>query len=355
MSGRDQAGPGPSDPRAGVDGRDAGNAGATALERLAAWPRRRLAHLPTPLLRARNLEAALGPNAPELLLKMDAETGFGLGGNKVRKLELVLAPDRLEGVTTLVTAGGPQSNHCRVTAAAAARLGLRCVLVLAGEAEEPFRGNALLHRLFGARIRPVARREDRTAEMEAVVREEAEAGRRALLIPVGASTGLGALGYARATVELADQLARLPPRPRSWIFSPASSCGTLAGLLLGISLLGREDIRLVGVSADVSAFDMRTETLRLAREGARLLGFDGPLHEGALAAADEFVGRGYGIPTPAGEEATALFGRSEGVVLDPVYSAKAASGMVAWIRKGSVPPEHRVVFLHTGGHPALLA
>jgi 1-aminocyclopropane-1-carboxylate deaminase/D-cysteine desulfhydrase-like pyridoxal-dependent ACC family enzyme len=163
------------------------------------------------------------------------------------------------------------------------------------------------------------------------------------------------LGYARATVELAGQLDDLPPREHTWIFVPASSCGTLAGLLLGVSLLERRDIRLVGVSADVSAFDMRVEALRLAREGAGLLGFQGEIREGALAAADEFVGRGYGYPTPASEEALDLFGRTEGVVLDPVYTAKAASGMIAWIRKGSVPSEDRVVFLHTGGHPALLA
>jgi 1-aminocyclopropane-1-carboxylate deaminase/D-cysteine desulfhydrase-like pyridoxal-dependent ACC family enzyme len=328
------------------------------LERLRTLPRRPLAHLPTPLLPAPNLRAALGPDAPEILLKMDAETGMGLGGNKVRKLEMVLAPERLEGVTTLVTAGGPQSNHCRVTAAAAARLGLRCILVIGGEAGHPPRGNALLHRLFGAEIRTVARREDRAGAMEEVAREEAEAGRRARVIPVGASDGLGSLGYARAAVELTEQLAALPPLPdpaRTWIFVCASSCGTVAGLLLGLAILGRTDVRLVAVSADVSAFDLRVEALRLAREGAEILGFPGPVPEGALAAADEFVGRGYGVPTPAGDEATELFGRTEGVVLDPVYTAKAASGMLAWIRKGSVPRDHRVVFVHTGGHPALLA
>lgn len=325
------------------------------VDRLAAWPRLSLAHLPTPLVPAPNLRAELGPATPEILLKMDAETGFGLGGNKVRKLELVLAPHRLEGVTTLVTAGGPQSNHCRVTAAAAAHLGLRCVLVLNGEAPSPWRGNALLHRLFGARIRTVARREDRAPTLEAVAREEDGAGRKALVIPIGASTGLGSLGYARAAVELAGQLAALPPRPRTWIFVSASSCGTLAGLLLGVSLLERHDVRLVGVSADVSAFDMRIETVRLAREGAELLGFRGEILEGALAAADEFVGRGYGVPTPGSEEATALLGRTQGVVLDPVYSAKAAAGMLAWLGKGSVPADDRVVFVHTGGHPALFA
>jgi 1-aminocyclopropane-1-carboxylate deaminase/D-cysteine desulfhydrase-like pyridoxal-dependent ACC family enzyme len=286
---------------------------------------------------------------------MDSETGFGLGGNKVRKLEMVLAPENMEGVTHLVTSGGPQSNHCRVTAAAAAHLGLRCTLVVNGpEAAHPT-GNALLHRLFGADIRTVSRREDRAAEGERVAREIEEGGGRPLLLPLGASTGLGALGYARAALELSAQLEALPKRNRTWVFVSASSCGTTGGLLLGFSMLGRTDVRLVGVSADASAFDVRSDTLRLAAEGAALLGWQGELREGALAAADEFVGEGYGIPTPASTEALELFGRTEGIVLDPVYTAKSAAGMLSWIRSGSVPEGDRVVFVHTGGHPALLA
>jgi 1-aminocyclopropane-1-carboxylate deaminase/D-cysteine desulfhydrase-like pyridoxal-dependent ACC family enzyme len=326
-----------------------------ALERLDNWPRLHLAHLPTPLVAVPALSAALADPGPEILLKMDAETGFALGGNKVRKLEFELAPDHIEGVTHLVTVGGTQSNHCRVTAAAAARLGLECTLVVNGAVPEDPRGNARLHRLFGASIHPVDTREEREPAVAAVAAEVAERGGRAHIVPLGASTGLGCLGYANALVELTIQLDRLPARTRTWIFVSASSCGTLAGLLLGVSLTGRTDIRLVGVSADVSAFDMRTESTRLAREGALLLGWRGEIREGAIAAADEFVGRAYGVPTSAGNEATALLGRTAGVVLDPVYTAKAAAGMVAWIRKGSVPPDHRVVFLHTGGHPALLA
>jgi 1-aminocyclopropane-1-carboxylate deaminase/D-cysteine desulfhydrase-like pyridoxal-dependent ACC family enzyme len=328
---------------------------ADTLQRILDWPRLPLAALPTRLVPARNLSEALGPDAPDVWVKMDSETGFGLGGNKVRKLEMVLAPGRLGGVTHLVTSGGVQSNHCRVTAAAAAHLGLRCVLVVNGQEPAPPTGNALLHRLFGAEIRFVSGREDRESASREAADEIASGGGRALLIPIGASTGLGALGYARATLELDEQVARLPPRKRTWIFVSASSCGTLAGLLLGLSVLARADVRLVGVSADVSAFEMRSETLRLAAEGAALLEWEGALREGALAAADEFVGPGYGMPTPASTEALQLFGRTEGVVLDPVYTAKAAAGMVSWIRCGSVRASDRVVFLHTGGHPALLA
>jgi len=327
----------------------------SALERLAAWPRLALASLPTPLVALPHLSTAIADPGPEILVKMDADTGFALGGNKVRKLEFELSPDRLAGVTHLITAGGPQSNHCRVTAAAAARLGLGCTLVLNGpEPEEP-RGNALVQRLFGAEIRTVATREERDPTMLDVAAEIAAQGGRAHVVPLGASTGLGALGYVSALVELSEQLDALEPRPHTWIFVSASSCGTLAGLLLGTSMLGRTDFRLVGVSADVSAFDMRIESSRLAKESAALLEWDGDIREGALAAADEFVGRGYGIPTAGGDEATEIFGRTAGIVLDPVYTAKAAAGMLAWIRKGSVPAGDRVVFVHTGGHPALLA
>jgi 1-aminocyclopropane-1-carboxylate deaminase/D-cysteine desulfhydrase-like pyridoxal-dependent ACC family enzyme len=327
----------------------------TPLNRLEAWPRLRLASLPTRLVPADNLRAALGPDAPELWIKMDSETGFALGGNKVRKLETELAPHRLEGITHLVTAGGPQSNHCRVAAAAAARLGLGCVLVVNGAAPDPPTANAFLHRLFGAAVRNVSTREERARGMVAAAEEIEAAGGRALVVPLGASTGLGALGYALAMMELESQLEELPDVERTWIFVSASSCGTLAGLLLGISLLERTDLRLVGVSADASAFDLRTDTVRLASEGAALLGWGGPLREGALAVADEFVGRGYGVPTPASDEALRLFGHAEGVVLDPVYTAKAAAGLISWVRSGNVPTSHRVVFVHTGGHPALFA
>jgi len=154
---------------------------------------------------------------------------------------------------------------------------------------------------------------------------------------------------------LADQLAELPPVERTWLFVSASSCGTLAGLLLGITLLGRTDVTLVGVSADVSAADMRTGALDLATAGASLLGWDGTVPGDLLRCDDTQVGAGYGIVTPAAREAMALFGRTQGIVLDPVYTGKAAAGMVDWVRRGRVGPLDRVVFVHTGGHPALLA
>ncbi|HEX9710549.1 MAG TPA: pyridoxal-phosphate dependent enzyme [Candidatus Thermoplasmatota archaeon] len=334
---------------------------ADAIRRLERLPRTPLAHLPTPLVPAPNLRADLGAGTPPLLLKLDSETGFALGGNKVRKLEHELAPPRLEGVTHLVTAGGVQSNHARVTAAAAARLGLRSILVLSGQPSEPPRGNALLHRLLGAEVVGVGDGAEREPAMqEAAARVEREGG-RALVVPIGASTPLGALGYARAALELDDQLdgatAGGEEGPSVRIFVSTSSCGTLAGLLAGLALLGRQNVTLVGVSADVPRNELLEETLRIARGALDLLDAPPPPFplETLVDATDEEVGDGYGIPTPASREALERMARTEGVVLDPVYTAKAAAGMLRWVRDGRLASAEAVVFLHTGGHPALFA
>lgn len=328
-------------------------ADAAALERLASWPRVQLANLPTPLLRAGRLAADIGV-AP-LYFKMDAETGFALGGNKVRKLELELAPERIEGISCLITAGGPQSNHCRVTAAFAARAGLRCILVVQGPEPERPTGNALLHRLFGAEIVTVADRTERTPTMAKLAVRVTEEGGEPMVVPIGASTGLGSLGYARAAVELAEQLDTLDDGcGETLLFVSASSCGTLAGLLLGFTLLDRPDVRLFGVSADAPSEELRAITLALAAEGAALLGASPALHRISLETMDDQVGEGYGIPTPASTEVLGRFARLEGVVLDPTYTAKAAAGMLAYLAKRGVAPSQRVVFVHTGGHPGLL-
>lgn len=324
------------------------------IERLERWPRLPLATLPTRMVQAGTLATHLGLDPASLWIKMDAETGFGLGGNKVRKLEFELAEPRLNGVTHLITTGGPQSNHCRITAAVAAHLGLGCVLVINGsEAGEP-RGNALLQRLFGAEIRTVTSREERAPAMDAVAHEISGEGGHALVVPLGASTPHGTLGYALAAVEVADQLAPAPDSDGTWVFVSASSCGTLAGLLLGFSVLGRTDVRLVGVSADVSAGDMREQAVALARQSATLLGYEGAVLEESLHCDDTQVGEGYGIATPQAREAIRLLGRTQGVVLDPVYTGKAAAGWLAWLNEGRVPEGHRSVLVHTGGHPALL-
>jgi 1-aminocyclopropane-1-carboxylate deaminase/D-cysteine desulfhydrase-like pyridoxal-dependent ACC family enzyme len=337
-----------------------------ALDRLRTFPRMELAHLPTPLLPARNLQRSLGTNAPEIFLKMDGWTGFAMGGNKVRKLEFVLANEG-EGSDTLVTCGGPQSNHARATAGAAAYLGMECVLVLNGEAPRPYRGNALLQRLYGARIHTVEGREERAPAMEKVAEELEALGRRPLVVPLGASTPMGALGYTRAAVEVDEQLegvrGRTPERPgdneegpdRTWVFVSASSCGTLAGLALGFTLLGRDEHRIVGISADVAEEDVVRNTTEIAAGAGEILRWEGSLLPDLVHPDAGYVGEGYGIPTDASQEAGEIFAREAGVVLDPVYTAKVGAGLLDWIRKGRIPKGDRVIFWHTGGEPGLFA
>lgn len=328
-----------------------------ALRRLEAIPRADFAITPTPLLDAHRLGRRFAPEGPPVLLKMDAWTGMGLGGNKVRKLEYVLAPGRRRDVDTLITSGGVQSNHARVTAAVAARLGLDCILVLNGDPGDPPRGNAFLHRLFGARIRTVATGEEREGEVARAAREVRASGGAPLIVGLGASTPRGALGYVRAAVELDAQLTARGlwnDRP-IWIVVPSSSCGTVAGLTLGFTLLGRSGVRLLAVSADVSAFEIRDTVSRLVAGAGELLEWSGEMPPGNLVPTDAFVGPGYGVPTQASHAAIHRLAELEGVVLDPTYTSKAAAGLLDGLREGRFDDGGAVVFLHTGGHPALLA
>ncbi|MEJ2539653.1 MAG: pyridoxal-phosphate dependent enzyme [Gemmatimonadota bacterium] len=320
-------------------------------------PRTHLVAGPTPLVKLPRLRGALGPESPELLAKLDEETGFGLGGNKVRKLEHELAPPRLKDVTHLVTVGGVQSNHARVTAAAAARLGLGCVLVLNGDPPDPPTGNALLHRLLGAKVRTVASRAERITGMEVEVARIAESGGKALPIPLGASTPRGALGYVRCALEIHEQMPREEDRGIHLVLA-SSSGGTLGGLLAGFALLEREDVHLLAVSSDTPRETLRDTALNLARGALELMDMEAELMADILPrldVTDREVGAGYGIPTEASREATALLARSEGLLVDPVYTSKAMARLVGAVREGRFPAGDRIVFLHTGGHPALFA
>lgn len=323
---------------------------------LDALPRLPLAVTPTPLRRLQALEralsAGLGRAVPRILIKHDDMTGFGLGGNKVRKLEHELAPPRLEGVTCLITTGGPQSNHARVTAAAAAWLGLDCALVVNGSAAEPPRANAWLMRHFGARIQTVSDRAERAPAMERIALEVAQQGGRALIVPLGASTAVGALGYARAFVELDGQLE--PSGRPTHVFVSSSSGGTLAGLHLGQGLCERSDIVIVAVSADTPAPELRATAESMALGAAQLLGREVELPAERLEVRDDQVGPGYGQPTEASQRAADLFGRFGGVVVDQTYTAKAAAGLIHAIEAGAIDAEERVLFWHTGGWPSAL-
>ena len=326
----------------------------TALDR---HPRTNLVAGPTPLISTPRLRGTLGPETPELWMKLDEETGFGLGGNKVRKLEHELAPARLEGVTHLITTGGPQSNHARVTAAAAARLGVGCLLVVNGDLPDPPTGNSLLQRMLGAKFRTVTSRLERDAAMKEEAARIAEAGGKALIIPLGASTSLGALGYVRAALELHGQIDSTRDRDVHIVLS-SSSGGTLAGLIAGFALLERPDIHLLAISADAPSEELMQRAGELAGGAVERLGQDPRVLESMLSrteVSDAQVGDGYGIPTPASNEAAEMLARSEGILVDPVYTAKAAAGLVGAIRSGQFLAGDRIIFLHTGGHPALFA
>jgi L-cysteate sulfo-lyase len=291
---------------------------------LAAQPRISLATLPTPLQEAPRLRAALGGpgRCPKILIKRDDLTGLAFGGNKVRKLEFLVADALAQGATRLITAGAAQSNHARMTAAAARVAGLEATLVLtAPHAAPPVQGNLLLDRLLGADVQLIPTGSDELAAMEALAATLRERGERPYVIPVGGSNAIGVFGYVAATLELVGQLVAQGEAPR-WLYYANGSRGTQAGLALGAKIYG-------------ASYGVR---------GIAVSGGDLEKRQRALA-----------IATPACLEAIALLARHEAIFLDPVYSAKALAGLIADIRAGALDPNEPVVFLHTGGTPALFA
>lgn len=320
---------------------------ATALSALLAVPAVDLAALPTPVVALPRLQAALGATAPHLLMKRDDLVPFALGGNKVRKMQVVAAEALALGADTLITCGGVQSNHARVTAAVGAALGLKVVLVLNGASPNPPTANFRLDQLFGATVRLVASRGDRAPMMEAVAEDTRAAGGRPYVVPLGASTATGAIGIARAVRELLDR----DIRPDVIVHS-TSSGGTQAGLIAGCALFGL-GTRIVGVSADEPAGALGAVVSRILSDLAVRLGAR-PETIGAdrsVEIDDTEVGAGYGQPTAASQAALELVARREGTLLDPVYTAKAMAGLLARVRAGAFRPDQTVLFWHTGGTP----
>lgn len=309
-----------------------------------------LASGPSPIEELQNLRRTLGAG-PRLLIKRDDTLSFAFGGNKVRKMQLVAADAVKQGADTLITSGGVQSNHARVTAAAAAKLGMRCILVANGAAPEKPSGNALLDRLLGAEIRYVADREDRAPAMEQAAEEMRRAGRKPYVIPIGASTPLGAAAFVQAVDEMLTQL----PAPPDLIVHSTSSGGTQAGLVAGCVLAGI-GTRVLGISADEPSASLGEEISRIA---AGLFGLleSGPefRHRIAVDVDDRFVGGGYGVPTPESREAIELLARTEAIFLDPTYTAKAMAGLIARLRAREFTDDQTILFWHTGGQVALFA
>ena len=325
----------------------------TPGERLDAVRRTELAVLPTPLQEAPRLAAHLGLS--QLLVKRDDTTGLALGGNKARKLEYVFAEILERQCDVVVTVGGAQSNHAAMTAAAARKLGLDAKLVLGGPNFADLAGNALLDVLLGAEIRYMVDDDDNdamAAEMDRWVLELRREGRRPYALPIGGSTGAGALGYVRAARELAAQLGPAAAGPLQ-VVTAVGSCGTLAGLLLGARHF-LPNARVIGISVSRSPDAIARRTVEIAAESARLLGLDCPLPESVVECHGDFF-ESYGAVTAAGKEAILASARLEGLLLDPTYTGKAMAGLFDLARRGAIDRAVPTVFLHTGGLPILFA
>ncbi len=323
---------------------------SAALEVLAGLPIASFGHYPTPIDELSRFRDRLGLSQ-RILCKRDDAVSFGFGGNKVRKLRYVLPPLLADGVDTLISCGGVQSNHARATAAVAAAAGLRCHLVTNGTAPERATGNALLNRLLGATVEYVAGREDRKPAMERAAERYRAEGRHPAIIPLGASTPQGALGFVQGIGELKAQ--GLVP---DVIVHACSSGGTSAGILAGVALHGWPT-RVVGISADDPPAAVEAEIRPIVRGMGPLLGIGGDTLDAAITVEvdDSFVGDGYGQPTAGSREAQETAARSEAIFVDHTYSAKGLAGLIAYCRDGRIPRDATVLFWHTGGQVALFA
>jgi len=309
-------------------------------------PRVNIAHLPTRIEPLDRLSAAL--KGPRIYCKRDDQTGLGFGGNKTRKLEFLLAEAQQAGAKTLLSVGAIQSNHCRQVAAMAARFGFDCILVLSGSEPEIASGNLFLDKLFGAKI-VWANRDNRTRILDEVFREAQVQGKMPYKIPYGGSSATGMMGYVEAMRELNSQECDF-----DWIITASSSGGTQSGMVLGAALT-RFQGKILGISIEDHAPQLRESVTRLVQEGNALLGSKIEIAAEKIIVNDDYLGGGYGVMAAPEVEAIRLFASHEGLLLDPVYTGRAAAGMIDLIRKGFFAQNEKVLFWHTGGTPALFA
>jgi len=309
-------------------------------------PRLYFAHLPTPIEALPRLSAIL--KGPRLLIKRDDQTGLAFGGNKTRKLEYLLADARDQGAEALITAGAVQSNHCRQTVAAASRFGMDCILVLFGNPPDPPDGNHLLHYLLGAEV-VYTQRENIETKLSETFQQASSQGRKPYLIPYGGSNPTGALGYVNAMLELADQ--DIDP---DWIVFPSSSGGTQAGMLVGARLSGFNG-KVLGISVDEPKDILTTRVADLATRTAAFIGKDWKFSANEVLVNAKYTGGGYAVMGEPEIEAIRLFAKYEAILLDPVYTGRAAAGMIDLIRQGFFKDTDTLLFWHTGGGPALFA
>lgn len=314
-------------------------------------PRRSLGFFPTPLVKLDRLTQTL--SGPRIFMKRDDLTGLALGGNKVRKLEFLVGEALSQGCDTLVTGGAAQSNHCRQTAAAAAACGLACHLALGGEPPCTAEGNLLLDQLLGAVIHWTGelRKGEKIPEIAQSLRS---AGHKPYVVPYGGSNTTGAVGFVDAVRELTDQLARSGESITHIVFA-SSSGGTQAGLTVGKSLFGL-DCELIGIGIDKGAsgdVPFEEHVVRLANATAERLDVRQRFSASDFNIRNDYLGRGYGVVGELERRAIRLVARTEGILLDPVYTGRAMGGLIDMIERGELSSEHSVLFWHTGGTPAL--
>jgi L-cysteate sulfo-lyase len=321
------------------------------VSRLSRLPRLGLAHLPTPLEPLKRLTAHLG--GPRLWVKREDCTGLGFGGNKLRKLDYVLSEAIDAGADTLVSGGVVQSNSQRQVAAAAAKLGLACHLAVyhgrlaPPSAEYEHTGNALLNRLFGATLHDVPWNGDRNGAIRDLAERLRAEGHKPYVVPYGVSSPLGAMGYASTIAEI----AATGIRPAA-IVHCTGSAGTQAGLVVGAQM-AMPQTRIVGIDIDAEPERVHADVLVYAKGAADLL--DHAFDPSGVEVVAGHAGPAYGVPHAATVEAIRLGARLEGLVLDPVYSGKGLAGLIALVRAGRWTPDQDIVFVHTGGAPALFA
>ena len=310
-------------------------------------PRVHFAHLPTRIEELPRLSEYL--NGPQILVKRDDQTGLAFGGNKTRKLEFLVAEALAQGAKTLITGGALQSNHCRQTAAAAARFGLECILVLNGEMPDHSSANLLLDQMFGAEIVAIKDRSLRDQTLQQTYEKALADGRKPYLVWYGGSNPTGALGYAFAMQEFMHQNAHA-----DWIVFGTSSGGTHAGLVLGQHVFGFKG-NVLGISIDEPEDWLKTRVSSLASDASEKMGERIDFTRADVLANEDYCRAGYGVLTDAERESVKLFARLEGLLLDPVYTGRAAAGMIDLIRKGFFKKDETILFWHTGGQPALFA
>lgn len=321
---------------------------------LSRFPRLQFAHLATPLEPMKNLSKLLG--GPNLWIKRDDCTGLAGGGNKTRKLEFLMGDAIAQGADTIITQGATQSNHARQTAAIATKMGMECHVLLedrtgSKDVDYNYNGNVLLDQLFGASLSKYPAATDMNQAMEEVAEKLRAQGKTPYIIPGGGSNPIGALGYVNAALELLTQANDMGLKIDRVVHATGSA-GTQAGLVTGL-VASNSLIPVLGVGVRAPRELQEGNVFRLAEKTAEHLGIPGVVKREHVVANCDYVGEGYGIPTESGIEAIELFARQESIMLDPVYSAKGAAGLIDLIRKGHFDKDDNIVFLHTGGAQAL--